>query len=195
LDWRADYRPEPGTNAGLGPDLRANIAQPCNANFEVELQGIIVGKPLCVLIALLLGGCASKVMEYAAAPINDEQAKSVIEQVLMEQPQKTRPEQVVITSDYIAYGHGVMSETSGFASAVPLGNGAFAAGTSRTNSKSLVTRIYFNSIGEVTLYAKRGRWVVITRSEAGSVLNNVRVDSQVKAQRYVDSMMHFKRRL
>jgi hypothetical protein len=154
-----------------------------------------VRKTLCVLIALLLGGCASKVVEYAAAPINDEQAKSVIEQVLMEQPQKTRPEQVIITSEYIAYGSGVVSETNGFASAVPLGNGAFAAGTSRTNSKSLVTRIYFNSIGDVKLYSKRGRWVVITRSQAGSVLNSVLVDNQAKAQRFVDSMVHFRKGL
>lgn len=93
-------------------------------------------KTLCVLIALLLGGCTSKVVEYAAAPINDERAKSVIEQVLMEQPQKTRPEQVIITSEYIAYGSGVISETNGFASAMLLGNGAFAAGASRTNSKN-----------------------------------------------------------
>ena len=60
-----------------------------------------MSKMLCVLVALLLGGCVSKVVEYAAAPITDGQARSVIEQVLMEQPQKTRPEQVIITSKYV----------------------------------------------------------------------------------------------
>jgi hypothetical protein len=153
-----------------------------------------VGKTLCVLVALLLGGCVSKVVEYAAAPITDEQARSVIEQVLMEQPQKTRPEQVIITSKYIAYGSGVISVTDGFASSAPLGDGAFAAGTSRTTSKSLNTRICFDSIGEVRLYSKRGRWVVITRSQAGAVLNSALVDTKAKAQRFVDSMVHFKDR-
>ncbi|HEY0288578.1 MAG TPA: hypothetical protein VGC62_16465 [Pseudomonas sp.] len=147
-----------------------------------------------MLFVLILAGCASKVVEYQASPISDQQARSVIEQVLMEQPQKTRPEQVVFTLEYIAYGNGVISETNGFGSAVPVGNSAFAAGSSTTKSKSLQTRIYFNSIGTVTLYSKRGRWVVITRNRAGSVLISSLVDSQSKAERFVDSMIHFRDR-
>jgi hypothetical protein len=150
-------------------------------------------KFLALLFALTLAGCASRVVEYQASAISDEQARSVIEQVLMEQPQKTRPEQVTITLDYIAYGNGFISETNGYGSAVPIGNGAFVSGSSTTKSKSVQTRIYFNSIGTVTLYAKRGRWVVITRNQAGSVLNSSLVDSQAKAQRFVDSMMHFRK--
>lgn len=146
-----------------------------------------------LILVMLLSGCASKVVEYRVAAITDEQAQSVIEQVLMEQPQKTRPEQVVITSEYIAYGSGVISQTNGFASAVPIGNGAFAAGSSKTSSKALNTRIYFNSIGTVTLYSKRGRWVVVTRNQAGTVINSSLVDTEAKAQRFVDSMMHFKK--
>lgn len=137
-----------------------------------------------ILSALLLtSGCASKVIEYQPVDISDAQARSVIEQVLMEQPQKSRPEQVFITDEYIAYGSGVISETNGFASAVPIGNVAFASGSSRTSSKALQTRIYFNSIGTVALYSKRSRWVVITRNQAGSVLNSSLVDTQMKAQR------------
>lgn len=150
-------------------------------------------KWVVLLSALILTGCASKVVEYQPATISDEQARSVIEQVLMEQPQKTRPEQVAFTTEYIAYGNGVVSQTNGFASAVPIGNGAFASGSSTTSSKSLQTRIYFNSIGTVTLYSKRGRWVVITRNLAGSVLNSSLVDGKSKAQRFVDSMVHFRK--
>jgi hypothetical protein len=146
-----------------------------------------------LLMALLLGGCTSKIVEYQAASISDDEARSVIEQVLMEQPQKTRPEQVVFTNDYVAYGNGIVSQTDGFASAVPIGGGAFAAGTSRTNSKYLQTRIYFNSIGSVALYSKRGRWVVITRNYAGTVINSSLIDTQPKAQRFVDAMLHLKR--
>jgi len=149
---------------------------------------------LVLTVLLLLSGCASKIVEYQPAAVSNAQARSVIEQVLMEQPQKSRPEQVVITDEYIAYGSGVISETNGFASAVPIGNGAFAAGSSRTSSKALHTRIYFNTIGGVTLYSKRGRWVVITRNQAGSVINSSLVDTQVKAQRFVDAMVHFKKR-
>lgn len=150
-------------------------------------------KAIVVAALLLLAGCASKVVEYKAAPITLDQAKSVIEQVLMEQPLKTRPEQVFFTDEYIGYGSGIISATSGFASATPIGVGAITAGSSKTSSKAVQTRIYFNSIGTVTLYSKRNRWVVQTRNQAGSVLNSSLVDTQQKAQRFIDAMMFFKR--
>lgn len=150
-------------------------------------------KAIVVAALLLLAGCASKVVEYKATPITQDQAKSVIEQVLMEQPLKTRPEQVFFTDEYIGYGNGIISATSGFASATPIGAGAIAAGTSKTSSKAVQTRIYFNSIGTVTLYTKRNRWIVQTRNQAGSVLNSSLVDTQQKAQRFVDAMIFFKR--
>lgn len=149
-------------------------------------------KSVVIAALLLLAGCASKVVEYQPAPITVEKARSVIEQVLMEQPPKSRPEQVFFTNEYIGYGNGVVSSSSGFASAVPIGNGAIAAGSSVTSSKSMQTRIYFNSIGSATLYSRRGRWVVVTRNQAGSTLNLSRVDSEQKAQRFIDAMMHFK---
>lgn len=151
-------------------------------------------KAIVVAALLLLAGCASKVVEYKAMPITQDQAKSVIEQVLMEQPLKTRPEQVFFTDEYIGYGSGIISATSGFASATPIGVGAIAAGSSKTSSKAVQTRIYFNSIGTVTLYSKRNRWVVQTRNQAGSVLNSSLVDTQQKAQRFIDAMMFFKTR-
>ena len=55
-------------------------------------------------LVLLLTGCVSKIVEYTPSRISPEQARSVIEQVLMEQPLKTRPEQVVFTDEYIGYG-------------------------------------------------------------------------------------------
>lgn len=148
---------------------------------------------LFLVAMLLLGGCASKIVEYQPVTVSDAQARSVIEQVLMEQPQSLRPEHVAITDDYVAYGNGVISETNGFAATVPIGDWAIAAGSSRTNSKALQTRIYFNSIGAVTLYSKRSRWVVLPRNQAGSVINSSLVDTQSKAQRFVDAMTHFKR--
>ena len=144
-------------------------------------------------LMLLLTGCVSKVVEYTPAKISPEQAHSVIEQVLMEQPLKTRPEQVVFTDEYIGYGSGILSTTSGFASAVPLGGGAISAGSSRTSSKAVQTRIYYNSIGSVALYSKRGRWVVQTRSTGGNVMNSSLVDTQKKAERFVDAMVSLKR--
>ena len=144
-------------------------------------------------LMLLLTGCVSKVVEYTPAKINPEQAQLVIEQVLMEQPAKTRPEQVLFTDEYFGYGSGIVSTSSGFASAVPFGGGAIAAGTSVTSSKSLQTRIYYNSIGTVTLHLRRGRWIVQTRNMAGTVINKCVVDTQHKAERFVDAMSSLKR--
>ena len=141
-----------------------------------------------VTLMLLLSGCASKVVEYTPTKITAEQARSVIEQVLMEQPLKARPEQVVFTDQYIGYGSGIMSTSSGFASAMPIGSGAIASGSSVTSSKSVQTRIYYNSIGTVTLHLRRGRWIVQTRNMAGTVINKCLVDTQQKAERFVDAM-------
>ncbi|WP_244302798.1 hypothetical protein [Pseudomonas saxonica] len=99
----------------------------------------------------------------------------------------------MFTDEYIGYGSGILSTTSGFASAVPLGGGAIAAGSSRTSSKAVQTRIYYNSIGTVALYSKRGRWVVQTRSTGGNVMNSSLVDTQKKAERFVDAMVSLKR--
>ena len=149
-------------------------------------------KAVIVAAALLLTGCAAKLVEYRPMPISDEQARSVIEQVFMEQPPNLRPEQVFFTDEYVGYGSGIVSTSSGLASAVPIGTGALAVGSSVTSSKAAQTRIYYNSIATVSLYSKRGRWVVQTRNQPGSVLNSSRVDTQRKAQRFVDAMMHFK---
>ena len=145
-------------------------------------------------LMVLLTGCASKVIEYAPAKIRPEQARSVIEQVLMEQPLKARPEQVVFTDEYIGYGSGILLTSSGFASAIPLGGGAIAAGSSVTSSKAVQTRIYYNSIENVTLYSRRGRWIVQTTNMAGSVINKCLVDTEKKAERFVDAMTSLKRR-
>lgn len=143
-------------------------------------------------LLLLLTGCASKVVEYAPAKISPEQARSIIEQVLMEQPIKARPEQVLFTDEYFGYGSGIISTSNGFASAVPIGGGAIAAGTSVTSSKALQTRIYYNSIGNITLHLRRGRWIVQTRNMAGTVINKCVVDTQQKAERFVDAMASLK---
>lgn len=145
-----------------------------------------------VTLMLLLSGCASKVVEYTPNKITAEQARSVIEQVLMEQPLKARPEQVMFTDQYIGYGSGIISTSSGFATAIPIGGGAIASGSSVTSSKSVQTRIYYNSIASVTLYLRRGRWIVQTRNMAGTVINKCLVDTQQKAERFVDAMTFLK---
>ncbi|PFH11092.1 hypothetical protein BCF11_3533 [Collimonas sp. PA-H2] len=149
-------------------------------------------KIVVVAVFLLLTGCASNIVGYRPTAINPEQARSVIEQVLMEQPSKNRPEQVFFTEEYVGYGNGVISTSKGFASATSLGNGAISVGSSVTSSKAQQTRIYFNSIESVTLYSQRNRWVVLTRNQAGSILNKSLVDTQNKAEKFVDALMYFK---
>lgn len=147
---------------------------------------------MMAIVCMLLTACASTTVEYQPAPITDAQARSVIEQVLMEQPLKQRPEQVYFTQEFVGYGSGQISNTSGFGSGVGIGNGALVVGSSVTSSKSVQTRIYYSSIGSVTLYSKRSRWVVITRNRAGTMINSSLVDTEPKAKRFVDALMHFR---
>ncbi|MDP5009350.1 MAG: hypothetical protein NWQ13_10320 [Glaciimonas sp.] len=110
----------------------------------------------------------------------------------MEQPLSERPEQVFFHEEYIGYKNGTLSKNRSLVSAVPIGSGAIASGRSVGTSKVIQTRIYFNSIESATLYLKNKYFIVITRNKGGSILNRSVIDTQEKAERFVDALMFFK---
>ena len=96
---------------------------------------------LAFLLTLLLAGCGSNRVDYTpAAPVGmtREKAIQVVEQGFYEDYGKKRPVHVEITDRYIVLADGFMSKGSGFASAVPVGTGAIAAGSSTTVTLSLI---------------------------------------------------------
>jgi len=115
-----------------------------------------------------------------------DEAASVIEQVLMEQPPKFRPESVAFTSEYVAYGKGVVSKSSGIG--VPIGNSGISVSSGSSKSKYLADRIYFNSPFTVSIVPK-GKWfVILMYNGEGYRTAKIYTTNKVKAERFDDAL-------
>ncbi|WP_060483354.1 hypothetical protein [Pseudomonas sp. NBRC 111119] len=152
-----------------------------------------------MLLAFTLAGCGSQRLSYvpSAAAFNDrQQAIDFVEQSFFEDyGKKFRPQSIVITDKVIILSDGVISEASGLVSAVPLGAGAIAAGSSRSLTKDASRRIYLSSIEGISIYQRRGRsnrFTVIIRGNDGHELGSIRTGSLVRAQRFADALTYLK---
>jgi hypothetical protein len=146
-----------------------------------------------VLLACALAGCGSHVVDYSPTPLpaNDkQQAASFVEQAFYEDAGRNRPSSVLVTDRYILLSNGLLSKTSSFGSAVPLGTGAIAAGDATTVTKEIGQRLYFNSMTSALIRQKNGRanrFVVMLRRQDGSTLRAVNARSLMEAKRFADA--------
>ena len=145
------------------------------------------------ILILLLAACTAKSIHYTPIAVSSKsQAIKIIEQVFFEQHIKYRPQNIFITDDFIGLARGTLSKSSGLG--VGIGNNrnlAIGLGSSKTLSKGINQRIYFNSLGAPELYIKRGRYIAQIKSKSGQTIINVRAKSEVKAKRFMDSIMYF----
>jgi hypothetical protein len=122
--------------------------------------------------ALVLAGCAAQQIPYQAH-VGISDPKSIIEQALMEQDEDRRPEFVDAQVEYVEFGKGTTSRDKGF-------------GVSR--SKHEVTRLYYRSVKQSNLYAKRGRYIVQFRNAQGALLTSVVLYDGDAARRFIDAV-------
>lgn len=146
-----------------------------------------------LLSILLLTGCSATQISYSPEPVSDrEDAVRIIEQVVMEQPAKYRPGSVLVTDDYIAFDEGFETRTSGFGVGNAIGkNTAIATGTSRSVSKAIGGRIYFNSVAVPNLYKKRDWYVVDVLDSKSRRLKRIYTLDEKKAEAFIDSFSYF----
>lgn len=146
------------------------------------------------VLALCLAGCGSNLVNYsptAPAGMTKDQAAQAVEQGFYEDYGKKRPVRVAITDAYIVLSDGVVSKGSGLASAMPVGNGAIAAGSSTTVTKEMGQRIYFNNLGRTTIHQKRtnaNRYTVVLRAFDQSDIRAIHTRGLVQAQRFADAI-------
>ena len=146
------------------------------------------------LLALCLTGCGSNLINYSpVAPIGmtKEQAAQAVEQGFYEDYGSKRPVHVAITDAYIVLSDGVVSKGSGLASAMPIGKGAIAAGSSTTVTKEMGQRIYFNNLGRTTIYQKRtnaNRYTVVLKAFDQSNIRAIHTRGLAQAQRFADAI-------
>lgn len=143
-----------------------------------------------LLVLIALSGCSSKIVPYEPEPVaSAEYAANVIEQVSMQQPTKYRPESVLVTSDYIAYGEGYSGKSVGFGSATSLGsNGAIGLGVSRVKGKNINDRLYFNSLGPSKLWVKRGWYIIDIQNKTPSRVKRLYSRDKNAAEAFIDSI-------
>jgi len=152
-----------------------------------------------ILLTFAIAGCGSQRVSYApsATQFSDrQQAADLVEQAFFEDyGKKFRPQSVLITDKVIILSDGVISEATGFASAAPLGSGAFAAGSSTSVTRDASRRIYLNSIDDISIYQKRGRssrFTVVIHGQDGRELGSIRTGSLERAQRFSDALTYLK---
>jgi len=151
------------------------------------------------LLAAALSGCGSQRIDYVptSSHFNDrQQAADVVEQTFYEDfGKKFRPQSVFINEKVIVLSDGVISESTGYASAVPIGAGAIAAGSSKSVTKDANRRIYLNSIHDIAIYQRRGRasrFTVVIRGSSNQELGSVRMGSLERAQQFSDAVAYLK---
>jgi len=146
-----------------------------------------------LLSGLIFSGCATQLQRPAIEKsISQNQSIAVIEQVLFEQYEKHRPQTVFITDEFIGLGYG-MKTTSRSAGVVlfPNSNLLVGLGTTKSLSKDINERIYFNSVSEIRLYSKSDYFVIQVWTDR--VYKNIYTFNKAKANQFIDAIEFFKR--
>lgn len=144
-----------------------------------------------VFLVLLLTGCAAKQVPYSpSSMVNKEAAVSVIEQVIMEQPPKFRPEGLVVTSSYIGLLEGHDSKVVAVSNYNDASN--LILSSANVRQSDINSRFYYNSIFSLELYRKRDWFIIQLRNDEQRVVKNFYTRSLEKAQRFIDSISYMK---
>ncbi|MEK1906082.1 MAG: hypothetical protein AAAB13_09900 [Pseudomonas sp.] len=131
------------------------------------------------LLALVLTGCSSSLVDYSPQGITEPEAHAVIEQMILAQPGQLRPDSVYIDNHYMGFNDPG-------AAGVPVTPAA--EGTAARNDK----RIYFNSIASVQLYQLFNRYTVQLFDADGQALIGFASESQGQAQRFIDALQFYR---
>ena len=128
-----------------------------------------------VLLALLLTGCTSTLVEYSPQGISEQDAYAVIKQVVMAQPQTLRPDSVYIDQYYMGF------------------NAPGAAGKPVTaDAEDAGERIYFKNIDSLQMYKLFGRYTVQLFRADGQALQGFAMDSRTQAERFIDAVQFYR---
>lgn len=128
---------------------------------------------------LLLAGCTSKeVTVYTSAQqeYSEQQAQKIVERSFYEDIAKERVQAVLFFDEGIILSHGTMTNTSGTAVAAPIGADAIASGKSPLITTELGRRIYYTSIGNITIYGSvknNNRYLAYIYHKDGRDLKNL----------------------
>jgi len=140
------------------------------------------------VFVVLLSGCTTAPLPYTpSTTMTIEDAKAFVEQILMEQPEKFRPQSVVFTESFFGTSDGTKTRGKSRGIAIPVGDIAVARGRSEALYKELTTRVYYSSIGDIKRY--KGRWnIVDINNTDGHRILRAYTTNEGKALRFIDAV-------
>lgn len=128
----------------------------------------------------MLTGCArNTIIAYEpTAQMNAQDASRVVEEMIMSQHSNWRPQNIVITSEYIVWNYGRITEPIGWGQGV--------------TSREISDRIYFNSMKNVQLMTwqrKFKEWYVVSviGKDSDSSKHIFYTRSEDEAKRFLDA--------
>ncbi|WP_158125212.1 sensor protein [Vibrio fluvialis] len=144
-----------------------------------------------LFLVILLTGCAAKQIPYSPTDmVNTDVAVNVIEQVIMEQPIKFRPEGLIVTSSYIGLSEGQKAKVVAVGNYNEVSN--LLISSSNVKLSDINSRYYFNSILALELYSKRDWFIIQLKNDEQRVVKRFYTRSLEKAQRFIDSINYMK---
>ncbi|WP_426357979.1 hypothetical protein ACPUVO_16260 [Pseudocolwellia sp. HL-MZ19] len=129
-------------------------------------------------IILLTACSASKVPFAPIAKNNKAEAVQVIKQIMYEQWPQT-PQKINFYTDHMEVYWGEQSYSK-----VNYNN-------ITSNSKAIISRIYFNSLAEPKLFTKRDRFIAQIITKQGKVLMNIVSIDEARFKEFINSFMFF----
>lgn len=153
-----------------------------------------------LVMLLALGGCSSKVISYQSSnqmTLND--AILTTEELIMTQHENWRPDSFTIRNDYMLWGYGAATSTSGIATSFGYG---VAYGTSKAVTRDIGNRVYYKNIKDVQLMTwsrKFKEWYVVSLIKTDGLNDSTQhiyyTRNQDSAKRLVDSLNIIRREL
>lgn len=153
--------------------------------------GLVIG------VILLMTGCQLQPREVSVykegrREYTEQQAQKIVEKSFFEDIDKRKVQGVEFFDEGIIVSYGQMINTQGTAVAGPIGGGAIISGKSRSISTALGSRIYYSSIGNITVYGSarndRNRYLAYIYHKDGRGLKKVYFLGKEPALEYVDAM-------
>jgi hypothetical protein len=147
-----------------------------------------------VLGALCLVGCSAIIPYTHNDTLSQHEAIAAVERGLVSQLRNFTADYVEVTDDFIAYGQGSVTTGRSGGVGIPVGNTVIVAGgRSRSVTKAIQTRVYFDSLIAADLYARKGRFVVKVSTNDGQPPQHFYLYSQKTGQLLVDGIYSLKR--
>ncbi|PML79989.1 sensor protein [Enterovibrio norvegicus] len=142
-----------------------------------------------IFLAVFLTGCSAQQIQYSSIDMaSKELAASVIEQVVMEQPTKFRPEGIIVSTSYIGLSEGHNAKGVAVSNHNDITNLVVASANIKLSD--INSRYYFNSISKLELYSKRDWFIVQLLNEEKRVVKRFYTRNLEKGKRLIDSI-HF----